>query len=129
MADCCLFFKERLGLKLTHKRISTKVVLPVSRVRVLYRGSYKCVKKGKLRCKVTEEYKSPKVKSQEPEGVDCCVHFLTPNTLLAHQELLEVIRLFFCLLINQEFLLDNLIQGNNNLIPELKPFLVSQSNQ
>ena len=33
-------FKERLGLKLTHKRITTKVVLPVSRVRVLYRGSY-----------------------------------------------------------------------------------------
>ena len=35
------FFKERLGLKLAHKRITTKVVLPVSRVRVLYRGSYK----------------------------------------------------------------------------------------
>ena len=29
-----------------------------------------CKKKGKLRCKVTEESKSPKVKSQEPEGVD-----------------------------------------------------------
>ena len=27
-------------------------------------------KNGKLRCKVTEESKSPKVKSQEPEGVD-----------------------------------------------------------
>ena len=26
-----LFFKERLGLKLTHKRITTKVVLPVSK--------------------------------------------------------------------------------------------------
>ena len=38
-----IFFKERLGLKLAHKRITTKVVLPVSRVRVLYRGSYKCV--------------------------------------------------------------------------------------
>ena len=25
------FFKERLGLKLTHKRITTKVVLPVSK--------------------------------------------------------------------------------------------------
>ena len=25
-------------------------------------------KKGKLRCKLTEESKSPKVKSQEPEG-------------------------------------------------------------
>ena len=36
-----LFFKERLGLKLTHKRITTKGVLPVSRVRVLYRGSYR----------------------------------------------------------------------------------------
>ena len=32
------FFKEKLGLKLTHERITTKVVLPVSRVRVLYRG-------------------------------------------------------------------------------------------
>ena len=27
-------------------------------------------KKGKLRCKVTKESKSPKIKSQEPEGVD-----------------------------------------------------------
>ena len=27
-------------------------------------------KNGKLRCKVIEESKSPKVKSQEPEGVD-----------------------------------------------------------
>ena len=27
-------------------------------------------KKGKLRCKVTEESISPKIKSQEPEGVD-----------------------------------------------------------
>ena len=27
-------------------------------------------KKGKLRCKVTEESKSLKIKSQEPEGVD-----------------------------------------------------------
>ena len=26
-----IFFKERLGLKLTHKRITTKVVLPVSK--------------------------------------------------------------------------------------------------
>ena len=27
-------------------------------------------KKGKLRCKVTEESKSPRVRSQEPERVD-----------------------------------------------------------
>ena len=27
-------------------------------------------KKVKSRCKVTEESKSPKIKSQEPEGVD-----------------------------------------------------------
>ena len=34
------FFKARLGLKLAHKRITTKVVLPVSRVRVLHGGRY-----------------------------------------------------------------------------------------
>ena len=53
------FFKERLGLKLAHKRITTKVVLPVSRVRVLYRGSYKCVKTGSYDVKLL---KSPKVR-------------------------------------------------------------------
>ena len=53
------FFKERLGLKLTHKRITTKVVLPISRVRVLYRGSYKCVKRGSYDVKLL---KSPKVR-------------------------------------------------------------------
>ena len=53
------FFKERLGLKLTHKRITTKVVLPVSRVRVLYRGSCKCVKRGSYDVKLL---KSPKVR-------------------------------------------------------------------
>ena len=53
------FFKERLGLKLTHKRITTKVVLPVSRVRVIYRGSYKCVKRGSYDVKLL---KSPKVR-------------------------------------------------------------------
>ena len=54
------FNKERLGLKLTHKRITTKVVLPVSRVRVLYRGSYKCVKRGSYDVKLL---KSAKVRS------------------------------------------------------------------
>ena len=52
----------RLGLKLTHKRITTKVVLPVSRVRVLYRGNYKCVKKGSYDVKLL---KSSKVRGKE----------------------------------------------------------------
>ena len=53
------FFKERLGLKLTHKRITTKVVLPASRVWVLYRGSYECLKTGSYDVKLL---KSPKVR-------------------------------------------------------------------
>ena len=36
-----LFFKERLGLKLTHKRITTKVVLPVSKGKGAIQGEVK----------------------------------------------------------------------------------------
>ena len=39
LRDFKLILKERLGLKLTHKWITTKVVSPVSRIRVLYRGN------------------------------------------------------------------------------------------
>ena len=35
------FFKERLGLKLTHKRITTKVVLPASKGKGAIQGEVK----------------------------------------------------------------------------------------
>ena len=41
------FFKERLGLKLTHKRITTKVVLPVSKGKGAIQGEVKMCKEGK----------------------------------------------------------------------------------
>ena len=40
------FFKERLGLKLTHKRITTKVVLPVSKGKGAIQGEVKMCKEG-----------------------------------------------------------------------------------
>ena len=43
------FFKERLALTLIHKRITTKVVLLVSRVIGCYTGGVINVKRGKLR--------------------------------------------------------------------------------
>ena len=54
------FFKERLGLKLTHKRITTKVVLPASKGKGAIQGEVKMCKEG-------ESYddkllKSPKVR-------------------------------------------------------------------
>ena len=44
------FFKERLGLKLTHKRITTKVVLPVSKGKgaILIQGEVQMCKKGEV---------------------------------------------------------------------------------
>ena len=44
-----LFFlsKERLGLKLTHKRITLKVVLPVSKGKGAIQGEVKMCKEGK----------------------------------------------------------------------------------
>ena len=41
-----IFFKERLGLKLTHKRITTKVVLPVSKGKGAIQGEVKMCKEG-----------------------------------------------------------------------------------
>ena len=54
------FFKERLGLKLTYKRITTKVVLPASKGKGAIQGEVKMCKEG-------ESYddkllKSPKVR-------------------------------------------------------------------
>ena len=40
------FFKERLGLKLTHKRITTKFVLPVSKGKGAIQGEVKMCKEG-----------------------------------------------------------------------------------
>ena len=40
------FFKERLGLKLTHKRITTKVVLSVSKGKGAIQGEVKMCKEG-----------------------------------------------------------------------------------
>ena len=67
------FFKERLGLKLTHKRITTKVVLPASKGKGAIQGEVKMCKEG-------ESYddkllKSPnvrryRVRNQSPEEVD-----------------------------------------------------------
>ena len=37
-----------MGLKLTHKRITTKVVLPVSKGKGAIQGEVKCVKRGKV---------------------------------------------------------------------------------
>ena len=41
-----IFFKERLGLKLTHKRITTKVVLPASKGKGAIQGEVKMCKEG-----------------------------------------------------------------------------------
>ena len=40
------FFKERLGLKLAHKRITTKVVLPASKGKGAIQGEVKMCKEG-----------------------------------------------------------------------------------
>ena len=46
-----IFLKKRLGLNLTHKRITIKVVLPVPKGKGVIQGEVKkCVKRGKLRC-------------------------------------------------------------------------------
>ena len=44
------FFKERLGLKLTHKKITTKVVLPVSKSKGegAIQGEVKMCKEGEV---------------------------------------------------------------------------------
>ena len=57
------FFKERLGLKLTHKRITTKVVLPASKGKGAIQGEVKMCKEG-------ESYDDKLLKSPKSEGIE-----------------------------------------------------------